>query len=89
MESLIGKNIKVNYGFPLDNEIFEIVGERKNQIEVQGDFSAGTHNVCQSEWIEKTMIKEFMPLEKCDFCDKPMTHKNVRTCDEHSINRRM
>jgi len=25
----------------------------------------------------------------CDFCDKPMTNTKLRTCDEHSINRRM
>jgi len=25
----------------------------------------------------------------CDFCDKTMTNKTLRTCDEHAINRRM
>jgi len=60
MESLIGKKIKVKYDFPLDNEVFEIIGERKNQIEIQGDFSAGTHNVLQSSWIDKNSIKEIL-----------------------------
>jgi len=61
--SLIGLWVKVDYGFPLDNEIFEIIGERENQIEVQGDFSAGTHNVCQSEWVDKSKIKQLGYLQ--------------------------
>lgn len=61
--SLIGLYTKVKYDFPLDNEIFEIIGERGDQIEIQGDFSAGTHNVCQSEWINKNMIKQLFKLQ--------------------------
>jgi hypothetical protein len=60
--SLVGLYTKINYGFPLDNEIFEIIGERDSQIEVQGDFSAGTHNVCQSEWVDKVKIKQLFQL---------------------------
>ena len=60
MESLIGRKIKTSYEFPLDNEIFEIIGERKHSVEIQGDFSAGTHNVCQQEWISKSMIKQYI-----------------------------
>lgn len=56
--SLLGLMVKVKYGFLLDNELFEIIGERKNQIEIQGDFSAGTNNVCQSSWVDKSMIKQ-------------------------------
>ena len=59
-KSVINQKVKVNYEFPLDNEIFTIVGEREKQYEIQGDFSAGTHNVCQSEWIDKSMVKEWI-----------------------------
>lgn len=59
-ELVIGKKVKVNYPFPLDNEIFTIIGERKTQYEIEGDFSAGTNNVCQSEWVEKSMVKEWI-----------------------------
>ena len=66
MESLIGKKVKLKYEFPLDNEVFEIIGERKNQIEVEGDISAGTHNVYQSEWVEKTMIQDKLICGRCE-----------------------
>ncbi len=65
MESLIGRKVKMKYDFPLDNEVFEIIGERKNEVEIQGDFSAGTHNVCQSQWESKEKIKEFPPNRIC------------------------
>jgi hypothetical protein len=60
MESLIGKNVKVNFDFPLDNEVFEITGETKTEVQVTGDFSAGTHNLSQSQWIKKNLIKEYI-----------------------------
>jgi len=31
-------------------EPFKIVGIRENQIELEGDFSGGTHNVTQKDW---------------------------------------
>ena len=31
-------------------EEMEVVGLRKNSIELQGDYSGGTHNVVQSDW---------------------------------------
>lgn len=31
-------------------EPMEIVGIRKDTVELQGDFSGGTHNVCQKDW---------------------------------------
>ena len=60
MESQIGKKVKVKFDFPLNNEIFEITGERKTEVEITGDFSAGTHNISQSQWIDKSEIKEFI-----------------------------
>lgn len=56
MESMIGKKVKMNYEFPLNDEIFEIIGERKNEVEIEGDFSA-MYNVSQSQWESKQMIK--------------------------------
>jgi len=37
----------------------------------------------------KISISPLLSDEICDFCCKPMTNKKLRTCDEHSINRRM
>lgn len=34
-------------------ETFEIVGIRKDEIELEGDFSGGTHNVKQKSWLPK------------------------------------
>ncbi len=32
-------------------EQMKIVGLRKDQVELEGDFSGGTHNVCQRSWM--------------------------------------
>lgn len=34
----------------------EVVGIRHNEVELQGDFSGGTHNVCQKDWFSKEGI---------------------------------
>lgn len=31
-------------------ELMEVVGIRKTQVELEGDYSGGTHRVCQSCW---------------------------------------
>jgi hypothetical protein len=59
-KSVINQKIKVNYDFPLDDEVFTIIGEKEDKYEIQGDFSAGTNNVYQSAWINKTMVKEWI-----------------------------
>lgn len=61
--SLVGLWAKVNYDFPFNNEVFEIIGERQTEIEIRGDFSAGTNCVCQSSWINKSMIKQLGYLQ--------------------------
>ena len=58
--SLLGKKVKVDYEHPLVNEVFEITAERKDSVEITGDFSGGTHSVSQSDWINKNRIKEFL-----------------------------
>ena len=37
-------------------EPFKLVGIRENQVELEGDFSGGTHNVCQKEWFNDEKI---------------------------------
>lgn len=32
-------------------EEMEIVGLRKTEVELEGDYSGGTHNVCQRDWL--------------------------------------
>jgi len=56
----LGNLIKMKFDFPLDNEIFRVIGLREKELEVEGDFSAGTHNVCQSCWYKKELIKEII-----------------------------
>ena len=29
----------------------KIVGIRENEVELEGDYSGGTHNVCQTDWL--------------------------------------
>lgn len=31
-------------------ELMEVVGIRKDSVELQGDYSGGTHKVCQKDW---------------------------------------
>lgn len=46
---------------PVDRAPFEVVGIRKDQIEIQGDFSGGTHNVCQSGWVPLNEVSPYKP----------------------------
>lgn len=32
-------------------EKMEVVGIRKKEVELEGDYSGGTHNVCQKSWM--------------------------------------
>jgi hypothetical protein len=31
-------------------ELMEIIGIKKDKVELEGDYSGGTNNVCQSDW---------------------------------------
>jgi hypothetical protein len=33
------------------NECMTVVGIRQDQVELEGDYSGGTHNVCQRDWL--------------------------------------
>lgn len=35
-------------------ELMKIVGIRENEVELEGDYSGGTHNVCQRGWESKS-----------------------------------
>ncbi len=37
-------------------EVFKVVGIREKELELEGDWSGGTHNVCQSSWIKRDGI---------------------------------
>jgi len=54
------------------HEPFKVVGIRQNQVELEGDFSGGTHNVSQKEWFDddrvfvvKTVCKELLKPNDC------------------------
>lgn len=38
---------------------FEVVGIRKETVEIEGDWSGGTHNVCQKGWVKHTDIEPY------------------------------
>lgn len=44
-------------------ELMKIIGIRVNEVELEGDYSGGTHNVCQKDWlnIEGIVFPEDMP----------------------------
>ena len=39
--------------------IFTMVGIRKETVEIEGDWSGGTHNVCQKGWVKHTDIEPY------------------------------
>lgn len=58
-------------------EPFKIVGIRQDQVELEGDFSGGTHNVIQKDWFKDDEL--FVVREVCDKLLKP------NGCQEHNI----
>jgi len=44
---------------PIDAAPFIVVGIRETTIEIQGDWSGGTHNVNQKGWVNHTEIKPY------------------------------
>jgi hypothetical protein len=65
-------------GFYYGHEPFRIVGIRENQVELEGDFSGGTHNVCQKDWFDDKRV--FVVQEVCDEQLKP------GGCQIHNVN---
>jgi hypothetical protein len=59
------------------HEPFKIVGIREKEIELEGDFSGGTHNVTQKDWY---------PIERCfvisTVCDEQLKPNG---CQMHNI----
>ena len=41
-----------------ENEVFEVVGMRAHDLELKGDWSGGTHSVCQTSWYPKEKCKK-------------------------------
>jgi hypothetical protein len=61
-------------------EPFKVVGIRQNEIELEGDFSGGTHNVCQKDWFKDDKV--FIVKELCDKELEPngCQERNVYCC---------
>ena len=59
-------------------EPFKIVGIRENEIELEGDFSGGTHNVNQKDWFSTERC--FVVSKVCDEQLKP------NGCQVHNVN---
>ena len=48
---------KVYYN--VDSAPFIVVGIREYTVEIEGDFSGGTHNVCQKDWVNASDIEYY------------------------------
>ena len=67
------------------HEPFKVVGIRENQVELEGDFSGGTHNVCQKDWFDDERV--FVVNTVCEEQLKPngcQVH-NVHCCGGGSV----
>lgn len=64
---------------PCDEAPFKVVGIRKNEVEIEGDWSGGTHNVCQRDWVSPESIKPYNASEIKDYSTKTIrwTEQNV------------
>lgn len=66
--------VKANGLFPVDEyrigskaiyfkmyqtEVFKVVGISEHELELEGDWSGGTHNVCQRDWVNKSGCKPY------------------------------
>jgi hypothetical protein len=58
-------------------EPFKIVGIRQNQVELEGDYSGGTHNAVGTQWFNKDEV--FVVKSICDEQLKP------NGCQVHNI----
>lgn len=50
-------------------EPFKVVGIREDEVELEGDFSGGTHSVCQKDWFKDDKV--FVVKEICPEISKP------------------
>lgn len=59
-------------------EPFKIVGVRENEVELEGDYSGGTHNTIGKSWHKNTEV--FVVTTVCDEQLKP------KGCQVHNVN---
>ena len=59
-------------------ELFKVVGIRENQVELEGDFSGGTHNVCQKDWFDDDKVFVVSTI-----CDEQLKSNG---CQVHNVN---
>lgn len=57
-------------------ERFEVVGIREKEVELRGDYSGGTHNVCQTSW---------MPIDGIIELKKNCQNKVDGNCPLHNL----
>ena len=60
------------------HEPFKIVGIRENEIEIEGDFSGGTHRVSQKDWVKEDDVFIVRTL-----CEEETKEKG---CQIHNVN---
>jgi len=69
------------------NEKMEVVGIRKDEVELRGDYSGGTHNVDQKSWMpligtfRKKQVCE--QIEKFGSCQLHNLHCNAPDCEPY------
>lgn len=63
--------------YPCDTAPFKVVGLRENSIEIEGDFSGGTHNVRQKSWVDIAKVKPY-DKSKVIYYIKGKRYKNGR-----------
>lgn len=71
-------------------ELMKVVGIRYNEVELQGDYSGGTHNVIQKDWLpinglfmlRKICMEELRP----GGCQLPNVHCGAPECSPYIYN---
>lgn len=68
-------------------ELMTIVGIREHEVELQGDFSGGTHNVIEKDWLPLQglfRLRKVCPEhEKPEGCQLPNVHCGYPNCEPY------
>lgn len=68
-------------------EQMEVVGIRKTEVELEGDYSGGTHNVCQKDWLPINGLFRLRKVcehhEKGETCPLPNVHCTYPKCEPY------
>ena len=69
-------------------EPLKVIGIRENEVELEGDYSGGTHNVCQRDWLPiKGIVEQSLQVKLKNLENSYIYNRKME--DLHSANRKI